>query len=873
MYSFMTRSVRNTPLVEGLYASVVLDIQAKELRDRLFTYRVPDYLSPDTFIGAQVLVPFGAQQIGGYVVSLTETTPEVSFKTKDIFEVVEPEPLFDKQYIEFLHWLATYYCATLSDVIAAAIPACLSPRFKKQVKMSQSINGEAAARLSLTSAKDKGLKSLLDLLDESKTKKNSTSLSTLRKRWMKQSRQPSAHFYRALNYLKQECFVEIETESTSIASPKLSPNVIWTGQDPKTNRQKEVLTVLSRHSGQMALKDLVEAAGTTHATIKKMEQDGILGIVYSEVYRDPLKRVDGVPGKPIPELTKHQKEALEVLIPALNQRLVLDNSTTIVIDERESGGDRFEAIEPVKPFLLHGVTGSGKTEVYLRLIDEALRHGRSALMMVPEISLTPQLAGRLKERFGDQVCVWHSALSQGERYDTWRRLRAGEAKILLGARSAVLAHLPDVGLIILDEEHDGSYKQTSPSPRYHARDVALEKARRHGALVVLGSATPDVGTFKSAKEDGLVLELPERVFKQEMPEVKIVDMREEFKVGNKGVFSLALLKELEGCLQRKEQAILLMNRRGYASHVFCRACGHVVRCKNCSVSLVFHQRPGDCEGINGYLSCHHCGFRKSGMDTCPACKGPFIRQFGLGTQRIEEEVRQRFRNASVVRLDSDVAQRKGAHEEVLGKFAKGGIDILIGTQMVSKGLDIAGVTLVGVLAADGAFNLPDYRSIERGFQLLTQVSGRAGRGDKPGRVILQTYSSDLDALKWASGHDYASFVEAELQARETFSYPPFSQLIRAVIAGADLFEVEAATDRLAEEISTFLESQLPDADMRLLGPAPCLIERLRGKYRHQLLVKNLAGLEAAATLTRFLRGRKTAPNISLAIDVDACDLM
>lgn len=869
MYSFMTRSVGNTPLVEGLYASVVLDIQARELRDRLFTYRVPDYLSPDTFIGAQVLVPFGAQQIGGYVVSLTEA-PEVNVKTKDIFEVVEPEPLFDKQYIEFLHWLATYYCASLSDVIAAAIPACLSPRFKKQVKMRQTPEGEAAARLSISSVKDRGLKSLLDLLDQSKSK--STSLSGLRKRWMKVSRLSSAHFYRALNYLKQECFVEIETESTSIASPKLSPNIVLTGQEPKTSRQKEVLAVLSRHSGQMPLKDLVEAASTTHATIKKMEQEGIVGIVYSEVYRDPLKRVEDAPGAPPPALTKHQEEALAVLLPALRDRLACDYAMA-VFDERESGGLRLESFEPVKPFLLHGVTGSGKTEVYLRLIDETLKQGRSALMMVPEISLTPQLAGRLKERFGDQVCVWHSALSHGERYDTWRRLKAGDAKILLGARSAVLAHLPDVGLIILDEEHDGSYKQTSPSPRYHARDVALEKARRQGALVVLGSATPDVGTYKAARQDGRILELPERVFKQEMPEVKIVDMREEFKLGNRGVFSHLLLKELGQCIERKEQAILLMNRRGYASHVFCRACGHVVRCRNCSVSLVFHQRPGDHEGLDGYLACHHCGYRKSGMDTCPACQGPFIRQFGLGTQRIEEEVKQRFAKASVVRLDSDVAQRKGAHEEVLGKFAKGGIDILIGTQMVSKGLDIAGVTLVGVLAADGAFNLPDYRSIERGFQLLTQVSGRAGRGEKPGRVVLQTYSSDLDALKWASGHDYASFVEAELQARETFCYPPFSQLIRAVIAGSDLFQVEAATDRLAEEVSSFLEATLPDSDMRILGPAPCLIERLRGKYRYQLLIKNLAGQEAGSLLTNFLRNRKLAPDVSLAVDVDACDLL
>jgi primosomal protein N' (replication factor Y) len=614
--------------------------------------------------------------------------------------------------------------------------------------------------------------------------------------------------------------------------------------------------------------------------------DGIVLVSAEEVMRDPMKNVPTDAPNSIPELTEQQRQVLSVLSGELSKHLdaarpeqvvsvgaralamVPAGTVTEKVDYRET--HKQTAGNEVIPWLLHGVTGSGKTEIYLRLIDQTLKAGRTALLLVPEISLTPQLAQRLKSRFGGKAAVWHSALSAGERYDTWRRLRSGDVRVLLGARSAVLASMPELALIVVDEEHDGSYKQASPSPRYNAKQLVLEKAKRTGALVVLGSATPDVATFYEADRNNRILELPERVFKQEMPRVSVVDMRDEFANNNRGIFSLLLKQRLAACLERKEQAILLMNRRGFASHVFCRACGYVVKCRNCSVSLVFHQPGGE---ESSYLSCHHCGYHCSSVQICPSCKSPFLKHYGLGTQRVEQEVQKFFPEASHLRLDSDVTVKKGAYQQVLGKFAQGDADILIGTQMVAKGLDISNVTLVGVLAADAAFNLPDYRSLERGFQLLTQVSGRAGRGDRPGTVVLQTFNTDLPALNWARKHDYASFYAEEITARTELGYPPFSQITRCVVSGPDPISVQRSCEELAEQLTHYLEEEVDPHLVTILGPAPCLIERMRGNYRYHLLIKNFAGDAGHRLITTFLRTKRVGQNNSLAVDVDAFDLL
>lgn len=1007
------RGLRKIDLASALmvYADVAIETTTRELGNRLFTYVVPDHLRDEVFVGSQVLVPFGHQElVCGYVMSLrdsmsaTGSEEQPEFRVKLIVETMESEPLFDPSYVSLLHWVSEYYSASILDVINAAIPSDVGTRVKRVVRLLEE-NGEVNGEDDKDSAND-GATLLLPFMDGTamqgsggggggsvkatslngeqqaitallrSAKGGAMPLKTLRQR----SSISQSRFYGAISRLRQGGVISVERETDTKLGAKVVHTVMWTGVEAQTKKQEHVVNTLRRGGGQMTVPKLSEAAGTTSSTIKRMCVAGVLRMVEDEVIRDPLShlsRSDGDAKKP--ELTDQQKVVLATLSAQLTELLDAPRPTLQQAMEAES----------VRPWLLHGVTGSGKTEIYLRLIEIALRYQRSVLMLVPEISLTPQLAQRLVERFGDLVAVWHSGLSPGERFDTWRRLKAGQAKVLLGARSAVLANIPDVGLIILDEEHDSSYKQSSPSPRYHAKNVALERAKRNGALVVLGSATPDVATYYECRQTKQIVELPERVFKQALPKSVLVDMRMEFQAQNRSVFSRLLQEEVSAALGRKEQIILLINRRGYASHVFCKACGFVMKCRNCSVSLVFHQEPsgapgatnsgaasqgsgapsriapyqppknregeirgshgsiqrpsadgssassksaapelrgshglyqpansqdgynkgygqnsdrrgshgssgnyansrqGDSPGggsmggskktqsplIEGYLICHHCAYSTDTCQFCPSCKSPFIRQFGLGTQRVEEEVRGLFPFARMLRLDSDITSKRGASEEVFTKFAAGEADILIGTQIVAKGLDVAKVTLVGVLAADASFNLPDYRSQERGFQLLTQVSGRAGRGHHAGKVILQTYNLDLPSLSLARKQDYATFYERELIERQSFEYPPFSQIIRVVIAGDVLSEVEYACEQLAEELSNYLEDKFDEEQIKILGPAPCLIERLRNKYRYHLLIKNLVGDEGRKVVTQFLRQRRGWAGLTMAVDVDAVDLL
>lgn len=840
-----------------IYADIALNVNIRSLSTRLFTYKIPENLRSEALIGSHVLVPFGHQEmVSGFIVGLKDIHSMMSNgnfdpeKVKAITDVLDNDPLFDRKYVEFLYWVSDYYISGISDVIAAAIPADIEPRTKRTVRLVEQLTNQIVLGNSSENHFSKEEKQLLDELRSARTE---LSIRALKDR----SGLKTNAFYNALTKLRRASMVSVEKESANRPGPKLINQVTWTGIEGNTDRQKEIITCLKEHNSGINLSELVKAGNTTHATIKRMETLGMLSINQVESIRNPLKNMSEITIRTstLPVLTDAQESVLKVLFVSL------ENSLT-----EKTCEDSFQ-------WLLHGVTGSGKTEIYLRLIAETLKQDRSALLLVPEISLTPQLAQRLLSRFGDQVAVWHSALSPGERYDTWRRLQSGELKVVLGARSAILASIPKLGLIILDEEHDGSYKQTSPNPRYSAKHLAAERGKREGALVLFGSATPDAATYQEFKAKGRVLELPERVFKQPLPSSVLVDMRKEFQRGNRSIFSSQLLLLLEECLERKEQAILLINRRGYASHVFCRSCGHVIKCLNCSVSLVFHSTKSNTYEMEGRFTCHHCGFTKKATEICPECQSPFLRQFGLGTQRVEEEASELFPNARILRLDSDITARKGAYEEIFNAFAGGEADILIGTQIVAKGIDIANVTVVGVLSADAAFNLPDYRSLERGFQLLTQVSGRAGRGQQPGKVILQTFNTELPALSLARRQDYAAFVETELSARKAFNYPPFSQLIRIVISGAEDNLVQMVAEQLTEELSNYLEDLIGVESIKILGPAPCLIEKLKGMFRHHILLKNLAGDPGRQAISSFLRARPANPQVRLAIDVDPLDLI
>jgi primosomal protein N' (replication factor Y) len=596
-----------------------------------------------------------------------------------------------------------------------------------------------------------------------------------------------------------------KTESlVELAIPTEKAKILIEDMERKAPRQAGALRIILEKGPIMLRRRLSSAPGSTPGAVRALIQKGILNETQKEVLRSPIKRTSKT-GKPVPVLTPEQDKAVTTIIRSLEQ-------------------------EAPKPFLLHGVTASGKTEVYMRAIEAVLAKGKSAIVLVPEISLTPQMTQGFSERFGQAVAVLHSRLSQGERYDEWRRAERGDARIVVGARSAVFAPVQDLGLIVVDEEHETSYKQEE-SPRYHARDVACERARISRAVCVLGSATPSVESYhKALHGEYNLLELPHRVEMREMPTVEVVDMREELAEGNRSMFSRSLSQAISDRLERGEQMILFLNRRGYSTFVLCRECGYSMRCPECDVALTYHAA-----GSN--IRCHYCDYEEPVPSVCPNCGGRYIKYFGAGTQKIEGEVKRVFPHARTIRMDTDTTRRKGAHETIVSKFQKGEYDILIGTQMVAKGLDFPNVTLVGVVSADTCLNLPDYKAGERTFQLLTQVAGRAGRGDKGGHVVVQTYSPEHYAIELGKAHDYRSFYDEEISCRNEGQYPPFSRLILVVVSGKSLPAVERHSVCLVRALRARIKSAKQWKKTAILGPAPCALARVKGMHRWQILLK------------------------------------
>jgi primosomal protein N' (replication factor Y) len=596
-----------------------------------------------------------------------------------------------------------------------------------------------------------------------------------------------------------------------------------------SKRQMQVVGVLTGAGGQMPLTELVRAAQTTPALLRTLEAKGAIAIAPQRIWRAP--ELPTAAGGAVLEPTHEQAEAIAAI----------------------------RAAEPGEVFLLHGVTGSGKTEVYLRTIADTLERREQALVLVPEIALTPQTVARFRARFGDRIAVLHSALGEGERFDEWQRLRSGDAQVGIGARSAVFAPLARLGLIILDEEHEGSYKQDN-APRYHARDVALQRAAFEGARVVLGSATPSLESFHRAEQgDYRLLTLSRRVNERPLPPVEVVDMRAELEAGHRSIFSRSLSTALHEHLGRGEQAILLINRRGYSSFVMCRSCGEPVRCPNCSVSLTYH-KTGEA------LRCHYCDHHAAPPERCPSCRSPYIKHFGAGTQQVAEAAAALLPEARIMRLDRDTTTRKGAHQRILGAFAAGEADVLIGTQMVAKGLDLPRVSLVGVMAADASLNLPDFRAAERSFQLLTQVAGRAGRGEIPGRVIVQTYAPGHPSVRAAQAHDFAAFYEREILAREELRYPPFQSLINVVVSAEEADLVWKVGEALADRLLAFPE-------LMALGPAEAPLFQLRGRFRIQVLIKTPDLAYGRSALREAVRQLERPQGVRLAIDVEPHSLL
>jgi primosomal protein N' (replication factor Y) len=758
-------------------------------------------------VGSRVIVPFARQRLEGYCISFSPGTFDGDLK--EIEEVLDTEPLLSEELLALAQWGAGRYLCRRLDFLQAMLPAGLRFKTKKWVEYCGAPDAED---------------DMLSYLQEN------GPLPLFR--WQKAF--PEAT--RILHRLQRDGIIKLSSrDSHGLGEKKIKvARLTGTPSEYAVTGKKQMLALeLLRQSGRLTLVQLARE-GISSATLTSLAARGILEISEEPVRRSPLTEEAGADAAAL-FLTPDQQAALSSIKSGL-------------------------AATGPRKFLLHGVTGSGKTEVYLQAIREVLDTGKESIVMVPEIALTPQMIERFTSRFPGKVAVLHSRLSAGERHDEWMRAAEGEAPVVIGARSAVFAPLKKLGLIILDEEHEHTYKQEE-KPRYHARDVALWRAEYHGAVVILGSATPALESYRYALDGKYALcSLPVRIEQRPMPPVDVVDMRLELKDGHRNMFSRRLLQELGATLGAGRQAILFLNRRGYATFVLCRSCGHAMRCPSCQVALKYHS-----DGAR--LRCHYCDYNEDYPLVCPSCAGRYIKHFGTGTQKVAEEVNKHFPSARVARLDADTTSRKGDHSRILSAFRRGETDVLVGTQMVAKGLDFAGVTMVGVITADTALNLPDFRAGERTFQLLTQVSGRAGRSEAGGRVVVQTYTPEHYAIQTAKEHDYLSFYEREIRSREELGYPPFKVLVRLLFTGKDEGTVAAA----AAEVALLLEVR---AD--LLGPSPCPISKLRGSFRWHLVVRgdDLFGLLDVVRETEKVFGQSPlSSHVRLSIDVEPQNLL
>ena len=606
-----------------------------------------------------------------------------------------------------------------------------------------------------------------------------------------------------------------------------------------TKRQLEILDKL-KITGKFPLIDFERVAKTTRTTMKKLETLGCVKITTDEIYRNPLSIFSDIKQEPLSKLSEVQEEAYQNIKSKLKSQ---------------------------KPILLHGVTASGKTEVYFKLIDDVIRQGKNVLFLAPEIALASQLTKRLARKFGvKDVAIWHSSISDGEKYDVWKRLYNNEIKILAGARSAVFAPLQNIGLIIIDEEHESAYKQSNPAPRYDARTIAKKLSQYYQAPLILGSATPDISNYYYATNNNNLFQMLKRYNNAPMAKIKVINMQEYGRAAYKSVISKPLQAEITETLNNNKQVILLINRRGFSTYSQCKACGHVIECPNCAIPMIWH-------ASDKKLKCHYCGQESSFPDECPNCGSDAIKNSGMGTQKIEMLIKELYPDANIERIDSDILTRKNAHIEVLNRFQKGEIDILVGTQMIAKGLDNPNVTLVGVISADASFNLPDFRAAERGFQLLTQVAGRAGRGEYKGDVIFQTYNPDFYALESAKEQNYEKFYNTEIAAREEFDYPPFSQIIRVIFSCENNFRAEKSAMEIAMRLNTMTDKFGFSEYLSVLGPSPCVIERLNGLYRFQIIIKNKLHEKGHSFVSKFFDKITMPKDIRLAIDVDPIDIL
>lgn len=776
-----------------MFVSVVTNRRATEL-NRAFTYEVPKELEKSAEAGKRVIVPFGNEKLEGIIVNVTDKAPD-GIRTRKIIEILDKEPVITKTGFELARFVIKRYFASLNDGLRLNMPPGMTTLVDDRVYLAENVD-----ITEFSGEKYEILKLIF--------KYNGVRLKELNEVYGKKG------LRKEIDFLAEAGVLEIKSDLKSTVSDKtVTVATITDDKDAVTeymekNKSKKarvrLLKMLSDNKS-MVLSDLLLFASTSRKTAEALEAEGLVELTETEVIRNPYKGREFTPDLP-KKLTPEQSVVMEKLVAG--------------VDENKN-----------KVFLLKGVTGSGKTEVYLQIIEKVIKEGRQAILLVPEIALTPQMAERFFRRFGEVVSVIHSGLSKNERCDQYKLIRRGDVKIVIGARSAIFAPLPDVGIIIVDEEHESSY-QSESNPRYNGVEVALKRGETEDIPVVLASATPSVvSCYKAMSGEYELLTMKERYNGVELPETEIIDMRKELKEGNFSPLSRRLVYEIEERMKKGEQTVLFLNRRGHSTFVSCRNCGFVAKCPDCDVSLTYHSK-------RNRLICHHCGYERANFTLCPDCGSQYIRYFGAGTEKVEAELRNAIKGIEVIRMDADTTYRKFAHESILKRFSEENIPVLLGTQMITKGLDFKTVTLAAVLAADGGLFMDSYKACERTFSQITQVLGRAGRGDVRGLGIIQTYSPDNYVIQTAAEHDYEKFYETEIFLRKQMKFPPFCDIISFTGSSEDKNEAYSIAAKAYDMLSRHKEKTgMDDETIKVFKPCEAPLFRLKNKYRYRFTVK------------------------------------
>ncbi|MBT2581890.1 primosomal protein N' [Planococcus sp. ISL-109] len=798
-----------------MIAEVIVDVAAHPI-DRPFDYAVPEKFAALAEPGMRVKVPFGNRKVLGFITAIKETSEFDPKRLKTVHELMDVEPVLNREMLDLAQWMKRHTVCFEIDALQVMVPAALRAKYEKRFVLNAPLEDLP-----------KDLQPYFGTREFVRAQEAEAVFGLMKKEMDKGTVLADTNIQQK-TAVKTIRMVHIMDSIEGIENISIRANA---------KQQLKLQEFFHNHPGEtVEAARLQKEAGVSLPTINALVEKGLASYSLMESYRDPS------------------------LLTAIEHKTALS-----LTDEQQTAFDAIQAsLNTEKTFMLHGITGSGKTEIYLQTIAQVLEEGKEAIMLVPEISLTPQMTIRFKERFGDLVAVLHSGLSAGEKYDEWRKIQRAEVKVVVGARSAIFAPFQNLGLIILDEEHESSYKQDD-APRYHARDVAIWRSKQHQCPVILGSATPSLESYARAQKGVYeLLVLKNRAKNQPLPEVYIVDMREELRTGNRSMFSVELAEAIRERLQRNEQVVLFLNKRGYSSFVLCRDCGTVLQCPNCDISLTYHRS-------SERMKCHYCGYDEPVPTICPQCESDHIRFFGTGTQKVEEELAKLVPDARVLRMDVDTTRNKGAHEKILSAFGEGKADILLGTQMIAKGLDFPNITLVGVLSADTTLHLPDFRAAEKTYQLLTQVSGRAGRDILPGEVYVQTYTPEHYAIMLAKDQLYEPFYEQEMAMRRASGYPPYYFVVNIQFTHEDLMTVSG----YAEQMTEYLRNRLSPKTI-IIGPSASMIARVNNRYRYQCLIKYKTEPKLAEVLQQLIkiyRSEWIKTGATLSIDMNPTTVM